>query len=133
MKTDKKPQRKTQAAIEALVTGPGAVLYMPQLRGEFVLARVEFGKDEQGRFMKWVGINPETGHDIHWTGYKRLDSVGDYLFLLGNDDEPIAEVSTLEEAPYTDAEVLRGRLEKWRHILTLHNNQRNFDEFFDNE
>ena len=114
MKTDKKPQRKTQAAIEALVTGPGAVLYMPQLRGEFVLARVEFGKDEQGRFMKWVGINPETGHDIHWTGYKRLDSVGDYLFLLGNDDEPIAEVSTLEEAPYTEAEVLRGRLEKWR-------------------
>ena len=133
MKTDKKPQRKTQAAIEALVTGPGAVLYMPQLRGEFVLARVEFGKDEQGRFMKWVGINPETGHDIHWTGYKRLDSVGDYLFLLGNDDEPIAEVSTLEEAPYTEAEVLRGRSEKWRHILTLHNNQRNFDEFFDNE
>ena len=133
MKKDKKPQRKTQAAIEALVTGPGAVLYMPQLRGEFVLARVEFGKDEQGRFMKWVGINPETGHDIHWTGYKRLDSVGDYLFLLGNDDEPIAEVSTLEEAPYTEAEVLRGRMEKCRHIQTLHNNQRNYDEFFDNE
>ncbi len=133
MKTDKKPQRETQAAIEALVTGPGAVLYMPQLRGEFVLARVEFGKDKQGRFMKWVGINPETGHDIHWTGYKRLDSVGDYLFLLGDDDELIAEVSTLEEAPYTEAEVLRGRLEKWRHLLTLHNNQRKFDEFFDNE
>lgn len=133
MKTDKKAQRETQAAIEALVTGQGAVFYMPQLRGEFVLARVEFGKDEQGSFMKWVGINPQTGHDIHWTGYRRLGMDGDYLFLLGDDDELIAEVSTLEEAPYTEAGVLRERLNKWRHLLTLYNNQRDFDEFFDNE
>ena len=133
MKTDKKAQRETQAAIEALVTGPGAVFYMPELRAEFVLGRVEFGKDEQGRFMKWVGINPQTGHDIHWTGYKRLGTEGGYLFLLGDDNKLIAEVSTLEEAPYTEAGVLRERLEQWRHILTLHNNQRDFDEFFDNE
>lgn len=133
MKTDKKTQREAQAAIRALVTGPGGVFYMPELRAEQVLARVEFGEDDQGRFMKWVGINPQTGHDIHWTGYKRLGMENGYLFLLGDDDKLIAEVSTLDEAPYTEAGVLGEQLRRWRHILTLHNNQRSFDEFFDNE
>lgn len=133
MEMDKKPQQHTQDAIRDLVAGPGAVLYIPDIGGEFVLARVEFMREGGNKIMKWVGIDPATGGDIHWTRYHRLGSVGQYHFLLDKNGDRIANVDTLEDAPYTEAGVLRERLSKWRHLLTLHNNQRNFDEFFENE
>jgi hypothetical protein len=133
MKTDKKPQQHTQDVIESLVKGPGAVLWIPKIHGEFLLARVEFGRDKQGKFMKWVGIHPSTGGDIHWTSYHRLGSHEHYNFLIDENDQAIGEVSTLEEAPYSEASALRLRLNKWRHLLTLHYNERNFNEFFENE
>jgi len=133
METDKKPQSHTMDAIKALVAGPGAVLYVPEVHGEFVLARVEFIQSEGQKAMKWVGIDPGTGADIHWTLYHKLGSQGPYNFLIGKDGKSIAEVSTLDEAPYTDEGPLKQRLAKWRHVLTLHHNQEEFDEFFENE
>tara|TARA_R110002167_G_scaffold26461_3_gene91131 strand:- start:139 stop:540 length:402 start_codon:yes stop_codon:yes gene_type:complete len=133
MKTDKKPQSHTMDAIKALVAGPGAVLWVPEVRGEFVLARVEFIQRGGQKAMKWVGTDPATGHDIHWTLYHKLGSAGDYHYLLGTDGKMVAEVSTLDEAPYTEEGPLKQRLAKWRHVLTLHHNQEEFDEFFENE
>jgi len=133
LETDNKPQSHTMDAINALVTGPGAVLWLPEIRGEFVLARVEFVTEAGEKCMKWVGIDPSTGHDIHWTRYHRLGSQGHYNFLIDKADKMVAEISTLEEAPYTDASELRERLSKWRHVLTLHLNQQSFDAFFENE
>jgi len=133
VETDKKPQQHTQDAIEALVTGPGAVLFIREIQGEFVLARVEFTKEGGTKAMKWVGIDPSTGGDIHWTQYHKLGSVGNYHFLFDSKGDIVAQVDTLEDAPYTEAGVLQERLRKWRYILTLHSNQLSFNEFFDNE
>ena len=108
-------------------------MYVPEVHGEFVLARVEFIQSEGQKAMKWVGIDPGTGADIHWTLYHKLGSQGPYNFLIGKDGKSIAEVSTLDEAPYTDEGPLKQRLAKWRHVLTLHHNQEEFDEFFENE
>ena len=120
-------------AIKALVAGPGAVLWVPEIRGEFVLGRVEFIQSEGQKAMKWVGIDPGTGADIHWTRYHKLGSQDHYNFLINEAGEMVAEVGTLQEAPYTDEGPLKQRLAKWRHVLTLYHNQQEFDEFFENE
>ncbi len=129
----KQSKTYTKDRIDALVKGPGAVLWVPEIKAEFILARVDWLKGDGKTYMKWVAINPTNGGNIHYTRYHKLESELHYNFLMGKRDRLIAEVSTVAEAPFTEASVISKKIAEWRHVLTLHNNQRDFDEWFENE
>ncbi|MDB4749863.1 hypothetical protein OAF83_03045 [Rubripirellula sp.] len=123
----------TKDRIDALVKGPGAVMWVPAIKAEFILARVAWLEGDNKTYMKWVAINPTNGGNIHYTRYHKLKSDMHYNFLMDRKDDLIAEVSTVAEAPFTEASVISKKIAEWRHVLTLHNNQRDFDEWFENE
>lgn len=119
--------------VTRMVAGPeGAAIYINGPRDEVVLADVAWVTDGGQQALKWVGIFPQGGEDVHWTYYDQLEAQPNIKHLmLGG--EYVASIYTLDEATQMEPSELHRELLRFRELLTKYNNRETFKQFFDNE